>query len=74
MLSKNLQLGKKSLAQIDLDMQELVELVFKNYSDDIDFSIKQTFLAVAKTFYYTAHCDAKTIDIHISKVLFESVV
>ena len=59
--------------EIEEDMQELVQLVLQNTSDSINTKIKQTFLMVAKTFYYAAYCDSKTINFHIGKVLFETV-
>jgi len=59
--------------QIESDMQELMQLVIQKTSDGIDPKIKQTFLQVAKSFYYTAFCDPGTISYHIAKVLFETV-
>ncbi|XP_070048281.1 copal-8-ol diphosphate hydratase, chloroplastic-like isoform X2 [Nicotiana tomentosiformis] len=65
--------GSSKTTDIELDMQALVKLVFGNYSSNINQDIKQTFFAVAKTFYYTAHITEEIIDIHISKVLFQQV-
>ncbi|OMO59580.1 copalyl diphosphate synthase, partial [Corchorus olitorius] len=63
--------------KIDSDMQKLVQLVLESCSDDDDDDIssdmKQTFLTVARSFYYAAHCDLETITFHIAKVLFEKV-
>ncbi|KAJ4846430.1 (-)-kolavenyl diphosphate synthase tps28, chloroplastic [Turnera subulata] len=59
--------------QIESDMQELVQLILQNSSDGTNSDIKQTFLAVAKSFYYAAFCDLDTINQHIAKVLFERV-
>ncbi|KAI3678917.1 hypothetical protein L6452_38221 [Arctium lappa] len=60
-------------------MQELVQLVLNNSpddddDDDLDQDLKQTFLSVAKTFYYKTYFDPETINVHISKVLFENVI
>ncbi|XVF80434.1 hypothetical protein PTKIN_Ptkin15bG0072600 [Pterospermum kingtungense] len=59
--------------KIEYDMQELVQLVLQNSSDDFNSDMKQTFLTVARSFYYAAHCDFETITFHIAKVLFEKV-
>lgn len=59
-------------AEIALKMQELVQLVLS--SNGIDSNLKRTFLTVTKTFYYAAHCDQNTINSHINKVLFETVI
>ncbi|KAL4352900.1 hypothetical protein GQ457_06G029270 [Hibiscus cannabinus] len=59
--------------KIDSDMQELVQLVLQNPSADAYLEFKQTFLTVARSFYYAAHCDLETITFHIAKVLFEKV-
>ncbi|MFS8014549.1 putative ent-copalyl diphosphate synthase [Helianthus anomalus] len=59
---------------IDSKMQELVQLVLSDSPhDDLDRDVKHTFLTVAKTFYYKAYFDPKTINVHISKAMFEVV-
>ncbi|PIN17549.1 Copal-8-ol diphosphate hydratase [Handroanthus impetiginosus] len=67
--------AKSSLKNMEFeqDMQALVKLVLEE-SDGIDLNIKQTFLSVVKTFYYSAYNADDIIDMHIYKVLFEPVV
>lgn len=59
--------------RVDLEMQTLARCVLRSRSS-IDAVTRQTFLHVARSFYYVAHCSARTVDAHISKVLFEAVV
>ncbi|GMJ01143.1 GA REQUIRING 1, ARABIDOPSIS THALIANA ENT-COPALYL DIPHOSPHATE SYNTHETASE 1 [Hibiscus trionum] len=59
--------------KIESAMQELAQLVLQNSSENTDSEIKQTFLTVARSFYYAAHCDLETTISHIAKVLFEKV-
>ncbi|KAA8543243.1 hypothetical protein F0562_021262 [Nyssa sinensis] len=66
--------GSITTIQIEPVMQELLQLVLCTSSNDIDPDIKQTFLIVAKSFYYSAYCTSGTIQFHIAKVLFERVV
>ncbi|KAM0027838.1 putative ent-copalyl diphosphate synthase [Helianthus debilis subsp. tardiflorus] len=66
--------GTISYTMIDSEMQELVRLVLRDSPDGLDQDLKQTFLTVAKTFYYKAYFDPKTINAHISKVLFDIVI
>ncbi|RHN44314.1 putative ent-copalyl diphosphate synthase [Medicago truncatula] len=61
-------------SETESKMQELVELVFQKSPNDIDFNIKNTFFTVARSFYYAAFCDSKTINFHIAKVLFDKVL
>ncbi|CAI9755594.1 unnamed protein product [Fraxinus pennsylvanica] len=63
----------KCCKETECDMQTLVELVICK-SDAVNKNIKQSFLMVAKTYYYMAYFSADTVEFHISKVLFERVV
>ncbi|MCD7469411.1 hypothetical protein HAX54_008456 [Datura stramonium] len=60
--------------EVESGMKALVKLVLQNSSCGINKDMKKTFLAVAKTFYYTAHVTEEILNFHISKVLFESVL
>lgn len=64
---------KSSINEIDHDMQTLVKLVIKE-SVGVDKNIKQTFLSVARTFYYSSYNAIAIIDLHIFKVLFEPIL
>ncbi|KAH7864663.1 hypothetical protein Vadar_032337 [Vaccinium darrowii] len=64
---------RNTTVQIESDMQQLAHSVLCSSPDDIDREIKQTFLAVAKSYYYNAHFTLGTIHFHIAKVLFERV-
>ncbi|RCV06933.1 hypothetical protein SETIT_1G203600v2 [Setaria italica] len=59
--------------QVDEEMQELAQSV-SQISDPMNRVTKQTFLHVARSYCYVAHCSPETIDSHISKVLFEEVI
>lgn len=65
---------RNTTVQIESDMQQLAHSVLCSSPDDIDQEIKQTFLAVAKSYYYNAHFTLGTIHFHIAKVLFERVI
>ncbi|KAL7102177.1 hypothetical protein ACP275_08G103000 [Erythranthe tilingii] len=58
--------------EIEQDMQGLVKQVVE--TSGIDKRIKQTFMSIAKTFYYSAYFDHEIIGVHIFKVLFEPVI
>ncbi|KAM0051074.1 putative ent-copalyl diphosphate synthase [Helianthus debilis subsp. tardiflorus] len=67
--------GNRTISfEIESKMQELVQLVLCDSPDDLDTTSKQTFLMVAKTFYYRSLFDPETINQHIGKVLFENVI
>ncbi|CAL9110147.1 unnamed protein product [Musa acuminata var. zebrina] len=57
---------------VEAEMQELARCVLQT-SDDLSHHTKQTFLLVAKSFYYAAHCSPAALRSHISEVLFKPV-
>ncbi|TVU29590.1 hypothetical protein EJB05_21164, partial [Eragrostis curvula] len=59
--------------EVDLEMQELTQFVLQVCSS-INKVTRLTFLHVAKSCYYVAHCTPVTIKSHISKVIFEDVI
>ncbi|KAL7126615.1 hypothetical protein ABFS83_14G200100 [Erythranthe nasuta] len=67
-------MGGVTSIEIETEMQELVELVLTKSSGDLESQLKQNFLVIAKSYYYTAYCNPGTINFHIAKVLFERVV
>ncbi|KAL9142870.1 hypothetical protein ABFS82_14G199600 [Erythranthe guttata] len=67
-------MGGVTSIEIESEMQELVELVLTKSSGDLEYQLKQNFLLIAKSYYYTAYCNPGTINFHIAKVLFDRVV
>ncbi|THU71041.1 hypothetical protein C4D60_Mb08t31350 [Musa balbisiana] len=57
---------------VEAEMQELALCVLQT-SDDVNHLTKKTFLLVAKSFYYAAHCSPAALRSHISEVLFKPV-
>ncbi|WOL03996.1 ent-copalyl diphosphate synthase 1, chloroplastic-like [Canna indica] len=55
------------------EMKELAQCVLQASESLHMHQTKQTFLVVAKSFYYAAHCSVAALNTHISKVLFEPV-
>ena len=74
--SGNLSRTSTTTPKIESYMQELVQLVLQNSSNGmrLQSNIKNSFLMVAKSFYYAAYCDPQTIISHIDKVLFQKVM
>ncbi|KAL8536934.1 hypothetical protein ACS0TY_012210 [Phlomoides rotata] len=64
----------KNNKEVEDEMQWLVKLVFENSGDGMNRKGKQTFLSIAKSYYYRAYFADETMDAHIFKVLFEPVV
>ncbi|KAL9331780.1 hypothetical protein ACSQ67_001390 [Phaseolus vulgaris] len=71
---KDKELESTISPEVESKMQELVQLVFQESPSGIDFNIKNTFLTVAKSYYYAAFCDSRTTNFHIAKVLFDKVI
>ncbi|XP_071917160.1 copalyl diphosphate synthase 2, chloroplastic-like [Coffea arabica] len=72
--SSEMNAGSINSPEIEAGMQELVQLVIKRPSERVPETVKQTFLIVAKTFYYAANCSVETRNIYISKIFFEPIV
>ncbi|XP_038974271.1 ent-copalyl diphosphate synthase 1, chloroplastic-like [Phoenix dactylifera] len=68
---KNLATSEEDKA-VEAEMQELAQCVLQR-SPSLSSQTKQTFLTIAKSFYYAAHCPSAALDHHISKVLFKPV-
>jgi len=60
-------------SNLEEEMQKLVKFVLSNTLNAIDPRLKQTFLLVAKTFFFVSCCSEQEIDYHIAKVLFHKV-
>ncbi|XP_078429971.1 ent-copalyl diphosphate synthase 1-like isoform X2 [Wolffia australiana] len=65
--------GSSRVEDPDQDMQELVQVVLRNSAGEGECTL-QTFLTVAKSFFYYANCDASVFQLHVDRVLFEDVV
>nr|UVE15961.1 nomal-copalyl diphosphate synthase [Leonurus japonicus] len=61
----------KNIKEVEGEMQWLVKLVLEK--SGLNGKAKQTFLSIAKTYYYRAYYADQTMDAHIFKVLFEPV-
>ncbi|CAI9094689.1 OLC1v1030469C1 [Oldenlandia corymbosa var. corymbosa] len=70
------KMGRINSMEIEESMQDLLQLVVQNepVNDILNQNVKQTFLKVAKAFYYTAYVDYKTLNTDIAKVLFEPIL
>ncbi|KAL6505137.1 Gly-Xaa carboxypeptidase [Orobanche gracilis] len=67
-------IGGITTVEIESDMQELVKLVLTKSTRDLDSEIKRNFLIIARSFYYAAYFSPRTINFHMTKVLFEKVL
>ncbi|XP_068652778.1 ent-copalyl diphosphate synthase 1-like [Aristolochia californica] len=75
--AQGLSLGTEATSRLadesmDNQIQEIVEVVLQS-SKGLDRDIKQAFLTVAKSFYYSVRCPSDVLNLHIAKVLFERV-
>ncbi|KAL5053459.1 hypothetical protein RYX36_034141 [Vicia faba] len=61
-------------SEVESEMQELVQLVHQSSQNDFHSSIKNSFLMVARSYYYAAYCDPEAISYHVDKVLFQKVI
>uniref|UniRef100_A0ACD5WRR7 Uncharacterized protein n=1 Tax=Avena sativa TaxID=4498 RepID=A0ACD5WRR7_AVESA len=60
--------------QVDAEMRELAQHVFRISCNGISGLTKQTFLHVVKSFYYVAVCSSDEIHYHTFKVIFEDII
>ncbi|KAK9161131.1 hypothetical protein Syun_007472 [Stephania yunnanensis] len=67
------EIGIRLNKTIESQMQELLKCVVQS-NDGLESNVKQSFIAVAKSFYYTTFIETKTMILHINKVLFDRVV
>ncbi|XP_021857929.2 ent-copalyl diphosphate synthase 1 isoform X2 [Spinacia oleracea] len=65
--------NEKKIEEVQEDLQKLMQMIQSSSINGANPSLKQTCLALVKTFYYTAHCTPQKIDYHIHKVLFHKV-
>ncbi|KAK9137310.1 hypothetical protein Sjap_007904 [Stephania japonica] len=64
---------RRNKTLIEAQMEELLRCVVQS-NDGLEGYVKQAFMAVAKSFYYTTFIETETMKLHIDKVLFDRVV
>lgn len=71
--ASNQNINQNQRKLVESHMREIVQCVLKTGSV-FHRNSKNTFLTVARTFYYAAHCPPATMKTHISRVLFCKLV